>query len=89
MFQIVNLKTEMNQKTSRWGAAQARIRTQMKQLENHNNELKEEIEKLRKSSASKKVILIKFFDVNAFLEYIAYLLNDIINDDILENNFQN
>ncbi len=36
----------MNKKEIRWGAAQARIRTEMKQLRDHNAALKEELKEL-------------------------------------------
>ncbi|XKL59404.1 hypothetical protein PGB90_000420 [Kerria lacca] len=38
----VKRRDEMNKKESRWAAAQARIRTEMKQLKDHNTTLKEE-----------------------------------------------
>lgn len=47
----------MNEKEGRWAAAQARIRTEMKQLKDHNTKLKEEVEKLRKSSKSVSIPL--------------------------------
>ncbi|XKL61086.1 hypothetical protein PGB90_008143 [Kerria lacca] len=41
---------EMHKKESRWAAAQARIRTEMKQLKDHNTTLKEEVKELKIST---------------------------------------
>lgn len=48
--QLNEMKEELNKKESRWGAAQARVRNQVKSLEEDNNKLKEEVEVLRKKS---------------------------------------
>ena len=39
----------MNKKESRWGAAQARIRTEMKMLKDRNAALQEEMKELKKT----------------------------------------
>lgn len=49
------LKEEFNKKESRWATGQARLRTQMKQLENSNTALRSELELFRKTSLNKKV----------------------------------
>lgn len=58
--EITNLKSEIERlneaistKDSRWGAAQARLRNQIKSLERENNEFKMEIEKLKKQAVKK------------------------------------
>ncbi|KAL0266572.1 UNVERIFIED_CONTAM: hypothetical protein PYX00_009079 [Menopon gallinae] len=58
--EITNLKAEIERltevistKDSRWGASQARLRNQIKGLEKENNELKMEIEKLKKQTVKK------------------------------------
>lgn len=48
------MKEEMNRKESRWAAAQARNRTEMKLLKDHNAALQEEVNDLKKTK--KKVI---------------------------------
>ncbi|XP_025201651.1 centromere protein J [Melanaphis sacchari] len=53
--QLTELKDEFNKKEARWATGQARIRTQMKLLENSNIALRNELELLRKSSLNKKV----------------------------------
>lgn len=48
--QLSEMKEELNKKESRWGAAQARVRNQVKVLEEDNKKLREEVEVLRKQS---------------------------------------
>ncbi|XP_054278119.1 centromere protein J-like [Macrosteles quadrilineatus] len=48
--QLTEMKEELNKKESRWGAAQARVRNQVKVLEEDNKKLKEEIETFRKQA---------------------------------------
>lgn len=48
--QLAELKEELNRKESRWGAAQARVRNQVKVLEEDNKKLREEVEVLRKQA---------------------------------------
>lgn len=47
---LTELQEEMNKKESRWGASQARFRNQMRQLEEDNKRLKDEIEQIKKTS---------------------------------------
>lgn len=47
---LTELQEEMNRKESRWGASQARVRNQMRQLEEDNKRLKDEIERIKKTS---------------------------------------
>jgi len=42
------MKEEMNRKESRWAAAQARTRTEMKILKDHNSTLQKEMNDLKK-----------------------------------------
>lgn len=49
LLQVKLLKEEMNKKESRWAAAQARIRTEMKMLKDRNATLQEEIKELKKT----------------------------------------
>lgn len=60
-FQIKLLKEEMNRKESRWAAAQARIRTEMKLLKDHNTVLKEELNELKKPVKKVSVLITKGF----------------------------
>lgn len=53
IFQIKLLKDEISKKESRWGAAQARIRTEMKQLKDLNASLKDEIKELKTKKVRK------------------------------------
>lgn len=53
--QLTELKDEFNKKEARWATGQARLRTQMKLLENSNTTLRNELELLRKTSLNKKV----------------------------------
>ncbi|VVC33351.1 T-complex protein 10, C-terminal domain [Cinara cedri] len=53
--QITELKEEFNKKEARWATGQARLRTQMKLLENSNSALRSELELFRKTSINKKV----------------------------------
>ncbi|XP_046662432.1 centromere protein J isoform X1 [Homalodisca vitripennis] len=48
--QLNEMKEELNKKESRWAAAQARVRNQVKILEEDNKKLKEEVQVLRKQS---------------------------------------
>uniref|UniRef100_A0A1B6DP84 Centromere protein J C-terminal domain-containing protein n=1 Tax=Clastoptera arizonana TaxID=38151 RepID=A0A1B6DP84_9HEMI len=48
--QLNALKEELSKKESKWGAAQARVRNQVKVLEDDNKKLKQEIESIRKQS---------------------------------------
>ncbi|XKL59755.1 hypothetical protein PGB90_000771 [Kerria lacca] len=70
--EIKKLKDEMNKKESRWAAAQARIRTEMKQLKDHNTTLKEEVKELKIST--KKGAMV------ANNKMLAILALDNVND---------
>jgi len=48
--QLSEMKEEFSKKESRWGAGQARVRNQVKHLEDDNKKLRGEIELLRKQS---------------------------------------
>jgi predicted nuclease with TOPRIM domain len=48
-LQLADLQEEMRKKDSRWSANQARTRNRLKQLEQENAQLKNEIEELKKS----------------------------------------
>uniref|UniRef100_A0A1B6EN06 Centromere protein J C-terminal domain-containing protein n=1 Tax=Cuerna arida TaxID=1464854 RepID=A0A1B6EN06_9HEMI len=48
--QLNEMKEELNKKESRWAAAQARVRNQVKMLEEDNKKLREEVQVLRKQS---------------------------------------
>lgn len=54
--QLSEIKEELNKKESRWGAAQARVRNQVKLLEQDNKKLREEIEILRRQSKSSQIL---------------------------------
>lgn len=47
---LTELQEEMKKKESRWGASQARVRNQVRQLEEDNKRLKDEIEHIKKMS---------------------------------------
>lgn len=57
-LQLIELKNEFNKKEARWATGQARLRTQMKLLENSNTALRNELELFRKTSLNKKVVKI-------------------------------
>lgn len=52
----------MNRKESRWAAAQARIRTEMKLLKDHNTVLKEELNELKKPVKKVSVLFTKRYN---------------------------
>lgn len=57
--QLDEMKEELNKKESRWGAAQARVRNQVKLLEEDNKKLREELEVLRRQSKSLQILTQK------------------------------
>jgi len=59
-LKLTELKEEFNKKESRWATGQARLRTQMKMLENSNTALRSELDLFRKTSLNKKVIFSNY-----------------------------
>jgi predicted nuclease with TOPRIM domain len=55
-LQLTDLQTEMHKKDSRWSAAQIRTRDRLKQLEQENAQLKNEVEKLKKEKSQTKMV---------------------------------
>lgn len=55
-MQLADLQMEMHKKDSRWSAAQIRTRNRLKQLEQENAQLKNEVEKLKKEKSQIKMV---------------------------------
>jgi predicted nuclease with TOPRIM domain len=55
-LQLADLRTEMHKKDSRRSAAQIRTRDRLKQLEQENVQLKNEVEKLKKEKNQTKMV---------------------------------
>ena len=55
-MQLAELQEEVHKKDSRWSAAQVRTRDRLKQLEQENAQLKNEVEKLKKEKLHTKLV---------------------------------
>ena len=55
-MQLAELQQEVHKKDSRWCAAQVRTRDRLKQLEQENAQLKNEVEKLKKEKLHTKLV---------------------------------
>jgi predicted nuclease with TOPRIM domain len=57
-LQLADLQEQLHKKDSRWSATQVRTRDRLKQLEQENAQLKNEIEKLKKEKSKTKMVRI-------------------------------
>lgn len=63
-MQLAGLQEEVHKKDSRWSAAQVRTRDRLKQLEQENAQLKNEVEKLKKEKHQTKLVRFAVISYN-------------------------
>lgn len=83
--QLAALKEELMKKESRWGAAQARVRNQVKLLEDDNKKLKQEIEDIRKQSQKVNMLKNERKSNTHLLHTISQQLTKISPRDLAES----
>jgi predicted nuclease with TOPRIM domain len=66
-LQLAKLQEELHKKDSRWSATQVRTRDRLKQLEQENAQLKNEVEKLKKEKLN-TTRLVRFVVVVVVVE---------------------
>jgi predicted nuclease with TOPRIM domain len=55
-LQLADLQEEMHKKDSKWSTIQVRTKDRLKQLEQENAQLKNEVEKLKKENSQTKMV---------------------------------